>query len=114
MQPSDPFPIERCSPRLRAAVLAEFEGRSPTFQDILSIPTKEWMTVPGMGPRLLQELEGVLKSEPVVASTISDDAELMARIERLQHDLGKVLEEIRVLISQGSLSKSDADVPDRH
>jgi hypothetical protein len=51
MQPSDPFPVERCSPRLQKAILAEFNGRSPTFQDILRIPLEQWLTVPGMGQR---------------------------------------------------------------
>ena len=118
MQPSDPFPIERCSSRLRKAILAEFEGRTPIFQDILSIPLNKWMAVPGMGPRLLRELESIIHSKPPVPqsepSPKSDDAEFIARLERFQHDLQRLQHDIQALLGQTRLRKADTNGSDMH
>jgi hypothetical protein len=111
MQPTDPFPVERCSPRLKAVLLAEFHGRSPTFRAILSVPLKKWRTVPGIGPTLLHELEGILQSVPVGAEPASvpnaADAHLLARIERLQRDLARLKQDVQLLMSQGSSRRSE-------
>jgi hypothetical protein len=111
MEPGDPFPIERCSPRLKTAILAEFDGRSPTFQDILSIPLDKWLTVPGMGRRLLSELESVTQGGPSVAQAdpvaTSHDSDLMARIERLQHDLQRLKHDIQSRLSETPMKRSD-------
>ncbi len=110
MGPNDSFPIERCSSRLRTAVLTEFNQRCPTFQDILSIPPKTWMTVPGMGVTLLHELEGILQSEHVMTEAASsptvNDADLLARIERLGRDLRRLKQDVQVLISRGGFKRS--------
>jgi hypothetical protein len=118
MEPSDPFPIERCSPRLRTAILAEFNGRSPTYQDILSISPKEWMTVPGMGPALLRELHSIVQNPSAVAEVASfetrEDADLMARLERFQRDLEKLQHDLRELLGQAPSRKADANGSDAH
>ncbi len=110
MAPKDPFPIERCSSRLRTAVLTEFNQSCPTFQDILSISPKRWMTVPGMGVTLLHELEGILQSEHFVTeaaySPTVNDADLLVRIERLRRDLRSLKHDVQVLISRGGLKHS--------
>jgi len=125
MQPNDPFPIERCSPRLKTAILAEFDGRSPTYQDILSISPKEWMSVPGIGPSLLKELQSILQNPPVVAqgasaTNITDpeenpiDADLIERLERLQRDLKKLRDDIQGLLNEAPLRKTDTNGSDLH
>ena len=115
MQPSDPFPIERCSPRLRTAILAEFNGRSPTYQDILAIPLQQWLTVPGMGRRLLSELEGLIHSEPSVPQgdpSPDPDEELIARMERFQRDLRSLQHDIQVLLGEAPSRDADTDGSD--
>jgi hypothetical protein len=118
MQPSDPFPIDRCSPRLKTAILAEFDGRSPTFQDILSVSPKQWMTVPGIGPSLLKELENITHSQPLVPqddpSPKPDDAELIARLERFQRDLKRLQRDIQALLGEAPLREADASGSDLH
>ena len=118
MQHSDPFPIERCSPRLKTAILAEFNGRSPTFQDILSIPLDKWLTVPGMGRRLLGELESVIQGGPSAAQAnslaTSDDSDLMTRIVRLQHDLQRLKHDIQSRLSEAPVRQAQSGPSGSH
>ena len=118
MEPSDPFPIDRCSPRLKTAILAEFDGCSPTFQDILSIPLDKWLTVPGMGRRLLSELESVTQGGPSVAQAdplaTSHDCDLMARIERLQHDLQRLKHDIQSRLSEAPVRQAPSGPSGSH
>jgi hypothetical protein len=99
MQPDDPFPIERCSRHLKAAVLAEFQGRCPTFQEMFSIPPKKWLTVPGIGEASLRELEAIMgmyqDQTKSPALPRMSDAELLARLERLQRDLERLRHDIQ-------------------
>src|SRR4028119_2134195 len=91
MQPSDPFPAERCSSRLKTAILAEFNGRSPTYQDILNLSPKEWMSVPGMGPALLRELHSIVQNPvaEVVSFETREDADVLGRAERYNEEKKK-------------------------
>ncbi len=116
MEPSDPFPIERCSSRLKTAILAEFNGRSPTYQDILNLSPKEWMTVPGMGPALLRELHSIVRNPvaEVVSFETREDADLMARLEGFQEDLKRLQHDLRELLGQAPPSKADANGSDPH
>ena len=118
MQPTDPFPIESCSPRLRTAILTEFNGRSPTYQDILRIPLEQWLTVPGMGRRLLSELDSLIHSQPSVPQSAPspkpDDAELIARIERFQRELRRLQRDIQVLLGEAPTGTDDANGSDVH
>ena len=118
MEPSDPFPIERCSSRLKTAILGEFNGRSPTYQDILSLSPKEWMTVPGMGPALLRELHRIVQNPSAVAEVASfetrEDADLMARLEHVQEDLKRLQHDLRLLLGEAPSRKADANGSDAH
>jgi hypothetical protein len=117
MQPSDPFPIERCSPRLKTAILAEFNGRSPTYQDILAIPLQQWLTVPGMGRRLLSELESLVHSQPPVPQSdpsANPDDELIARMERFQRDLRQLQHDLQKLLGKPPSRRVDANGSGSH
>lgn len=120
MQPTDPFPIERCSPRLRAAILSEFNGRSPTYQDIISLSPKEWMSVPGIGASLLRELESILQNpsavaqgdlsaNPTYANANPNQPDLIARLEQLQRDLEKLRDDIQVLLGDVPSGKANTN-----
>ncbi|WP_210166506.1 hypothetical protein [Microvirga vignae] len=104
MQASDPFPLERCSGRLRSAILAEFQGRCPALQEVFSIPAKEWLTVPGMGQTLLMELEAVMKGRQAKmkdhVSARLTEAQLLDRLERLQRELNRVRHDFLVLMNE--------------
>jgi hypothetical protein len=118
MQPDDPFPIERCSGRLKAAVLAEFQGRCPTFQEMFSIPLKKWLTVPGIGETSLRELEAIMgiyqgQTKSPAAPRISD-AELLARFERLQRDLERLRHDIQTRTGDVPRKQPSSDKPGHH
>ena len=102
----DPFPIEGCSRRLRNAILGEFQGRCPTFQEVFSIPGKQWLKVPGMGQTLLTELEAIMQNRleqtKGQASAHMTDAELIARLERLQRDLKRLCREVQSRLDNAS------------
>ncbi|KLK90444.1 hypothetical protein AA309_25520 [Microvirga vignae] len=117
MQPSDPFPLERCSSRLRSAILAEFQGRHPTLQEVASIPPRRWLTAPGVGQTLLTELEAIIrdhqgwtKSDVPATST---DAALVERIEQLQRDLERLRRELRSVIDSIRRKQSEPDISDQ-
>jgi hypothetical protein len=118
VQPSDPFPIERCSHRLRTALLAQFDGRCPTVHEILSIPHRKWLTLPGIGRTLLLELDNVIQSEDVRIEggrfETFDDAEFLARLDRLQRDLKRLRHDVQVLISKAPLPRTGPEGPDLH
>jgi hypothetical protein len=118
MRPSDPFPLERCSSRLRAVISSEFQGRHPTLQEVASIPPRQWLTVPGVGQTLLTELEAVvgvhqgwMKSNIPAGST---DAELVEQLDRLQHDLERLRHELRSVIDKIRRKQPDPDSSDHH
>jgi hypothetical protein len=118
MHPSDPFPIENCSQRLRKAILAEFRGRSPTLEEVISIPPKQWLKVPGMGETMLMELEAIMRSQldhtTGPASGQVTDAELIARLERLQRDLKRLRRDLLVRMSDPQPRADSPDSTDLH
>jgi hypothetical protein len=99
----DPFPIDKCSGRVRGAILAEFDGRCPTIREVASISDAQWLTVPNIGPTTLEELRSLALSEPdsedadILAGM--KDGELLSRINRLQRELNVVVGEIRSRIA---------------
>jgi hypothetical protein len=118
MQPDDPFPIERCSGRLKAAILAEFQGRCPTVQEMFSIPPKKWLTVPGIGEASLRELEAIMgiyqdQTKSPAAPRMSD-AELLARLERLQRDLERLRHDIQTRTGNVSKKRPGSDRSNHH
>lgn len=95
----DPFPLDRCSGRVRGAILAEFHGRCPTIREVASISDAQWLTVPNIGPTTLEELRNLAlqpsNGEAAHIITGIPDTELLSRLDRLQRDLDVVAGEIR-------------------
>ena len=118
MHPDDPFPIERCSPRLGNVILAVFQGRCPTIQEVFSISPKQWLKVPGMGPTLLNEMEASMRGyqgwAKGRASERITDAELIARLERLQRDLERFRRDLLILMSERQSKDGSSDDADLH
>jgi hypothetical protein len=99
----DPFPIEKCSGRVRGAILAEFQGRCPTIREVASISDAQWLTVPNIGPTTLEELRSMTQQLPngsdgAIAPHMPDQ-ELLSRLGRLQRELNLIVSEIRSRLS---------------
>ena len=71
-----------------------------------------------MGRRLLSELESLIHSQPSVPqegpSPQSDDADLIARLERFQRDLRQLQHDIQMLLGKAPSRKADANGSDLH
>ena len=106
----DPFPIEKCSGRVRGAILAEFQGRCPTIREVASISDAQWLTVPNIGPTTLEELRSMTHPVPNGESrpnpTGMPDGELLSRLNRLQRELDIIVGEIRARFSAGISKKN--------
>ena len=100
----DPFPIEKCSGRVRGAILAEFQGRCPTIREVASISDAQWLTVPNIGPTTLEELRSMTQQLPngedVAAAPHMPDQEVLSRLNRLQRELNLIVSEIRSRLSE--------------
>lgn len=99
----DPFPIDKCSGRVRGAILAEFQGRCPTIREVASISDAQWLTVPNMGPTTLEELRSMTQQFPNgeagAATTHMPDQEILSRLGRLQRELNVLAGEIRTRLN---------------
>jgi hypothetical protein len=106
----DPFPIEKCSGRVRGAILAEFQGRCPTIREVASISDAQWLTVPNIGPTTLEELRSMTHTVPSGEArpnaTGMPDGELISRLNRLQRELNIIVGEIRARFSAGVSKKN--------
>jgi len=101
VQPERSFVVDRCSKRLKAVILYEFQGRCPTLDEVLSISHKKWLAVPGMGPTLLKELDSLTKgqqSEPNDALTGCSDAELLELLQSLQRQVSRLHRDVQRLL----------------
>ena len=99
----DPFPIEKCSGRVRGAILSEFQGRCPTIREVASISDAQWLTVPNIGPTTLEELRSMTQPAPngkdKAPATTMTDGELLSRLNRLQRELNLIVGEIRTRLA---------------
>ena len=98
--------------------LVQNPGQVTTYQDILNLSPKEWMSVPGMGPALLRELHSIVQNPSAVAEVDSfetrEDADLMARLERFQEDLKRLQHDLRKLLGEAPSRKSTTNGSDAH
>jgi len=99
----DPFPIEKCSGRVRGAILAEFQGRCPTIREVASISDAQWLTVPNIGRTTLEELRSMTHPLPDgeggSAAAQMPDTEILSRLSRLQRELNILIGEIRTRLN---------------
>src|SRR5690606_6831807 len=95
----DPFPIEKCSGRVRGAVLAEFQGRCPTIREVASISDAQWLTVPNIGPTTLEEIRRYVSQSPAEQRhpnlPVMEDGEILSRLSRVQRELNLIASAIR-------------------
>ncbi|WP_134499738.1 hypothetical protein [Microvirga pakistanensis] len=105
----DPFPIEKCSGRVRGAVLAEFQGRCPTIREVASISDAQWLTVPNIGPTTLEEIRryiGPPSAEERLQNLPSmEDGELLSRLNRVQRELNLIASAIKTRASSAPYKK---------
>jgi hypothetical protein len=105
----DPFPIEKCSGRVRGAVLAEFQGRCPTIREVASISDAQWLTVPNIGPTTLEEIRRFIGEAPAEQRLQNlpnmEDGELLSRLNRLQRELNLIASAIRTRMVSASYKK---------
>jgi hypothetical protein len=106
----DPFPIDKCSGRIRGAILAEFQGRCPTIREVASISDAQWLTVPNIGPTTLEELRSMTQSLPNeddgAAAAAMPDHEILSRLSRLQRELNILVGEIRTRLNANPSRRS--------
>lgn len=96
----------------------EFGGNCPTLQQVFSISPEKWQTFPGFGPTLLTELEAIMRDDldqmKGYAPGQLSDAELLARLERLQRDLKRFRRDLEQLINKRSKEQLGPGGSDLH
>jgi len=107
----DPFPLEKCSGRVRGAVLAEFQGRCPTIREVASISDAQWLTVPNIGPTTLEEIRRYIGEAPAEQRLQNlpsmDDGELLSRLNRVQRELNVIATAIRARVGSANYKSEE-------
>jgi hypothetical protein len=95
----DLFPIHRLPPRIRRAIVTEFQGRCPTVLEVASVPDTDWLTVPDIGPTMLAKLRsltpGVRRNAGLPSLVGLPDEELLTRSKSLMKELDRVRDDLR-------------------
>ena len=91
MQLDEPFPLEAVPPRLRHAILKEFQGRCPSIEEIAQVPDKRWLSTPDVGRKSMEVIHDITNAArqhtPVQPNVRLTDAELLRRLEWLQNEI---------------------------
>ncbi len=99
MNLDDPFPLELVSPRVRTAILREFQDRHPSIREMTRISNKDWLATPGIGETALEDIRSVvddrLSREESSSSTVMSDAELLKCFANVQNELKQIRTIIR-------------------
>ena len=93
MQQDEFFPLNAIPPRVRRAILYEFQGRQPTVQEVSQISDRHWLATPDIGPSTLEKIHSVLRPESCQregSSPEMTDAELLNRLEFIQEELKRI------------------------
>jgi hypothetical protein len=108
----DPFPLEELPPRGRRAILAEFGGRHPSIREVASIPDTYWLTLPGMGPKVVAWMRlltrGARRKARLPSFAAMTDSELQAMSDRL-NDLRKAIDNQLKAVRAELLLRSEAN-----
>ena len=105
MQQNEPFPLDAVPPRVRRAVLGEFQGRWPTVQEVSQIPDRHWLATPDIGPSTLEKIHSILRPQPCQrdgSSPEMTDAELLNRLEFIQEELKRIRRTLEARIGASS------------
>ncbi len=99
MNKHDPFPIDRLSPRIRKAVLDEFNGRCPTVLEVARIPDTDWLKAPDIGPSTVATLRsltpGMRRKAGIPTLANLSDAQLLAQSKSLQKELSRIHDDLK-------------------
>ena len=110
MQLDEPFPLEIVPPRVRHAMLHEFNGRRPTMREVAQIPDAYWLATPAIGRKFLQTIRAVVHAPrpetDAPAPPRLTDAELMDRLESLRRELAWMRDLVRRGVPKASRSKN--------
>ena len=93
MQQDEFFPLDAVPPRVRRALLREFQGRSPTVQEVSQISDRHWLATPDIGPSTLETIHSILRPQACQregSSPEMTDAELLNRLEFIQEGLKRI------------------------
>ena len=95
----DLFPIHRLPPRVRRAVVAEFQGRCPTVLEVARVPDTDWLKVPDIGPTMLAKLRsltpGVRRDAGLPSLVGLSDEELLTRSKSLMKELDRLRDDLK-------------------
>ena len=67
------FPLDAIPPRVRRAILHEFQGRRPTVQEVSQIPDRYWLATPDVDPSTLEKIHSVLRPQPSQGDSASPE-----------------------------------------
>ena len=104
MQQNESFPLDAVPPRVRRALLREFEGRWPTVQEVAQISDRHWLATPDIGPSTLEKIHGVLNRQPSQRDSSPEmtEAELLERLEFIQQELRRIQRTLEAQIDKTS------------
>jgi hypothetical protein len=91
MRSDVPFPLEAVPPRLRNAILKEFQGRCPSIEEVARVPDKQWLSTPDVGRKSMEIIHDITdRARPQTTHPVGarmTDAELLGRLEWLQNEI---------------------------
>jgi hypothetical protein len=98
----EPFPLATVPSRVRYAILNEFNGRCPSLREVADISDRDWLTVPGVGPTVLEMIRSFTDERQWQTGSDSltrlSDAQLMKRLKRLQKELRWLEGQLKALL----------------
>jgi hypothetical protein len=93
MQQDELFPLDAVPPRVRRALLGEFQGRRPTVQEVSQISDRHWLATPDIGPSTLEKIHSILCPQLRQGNSAPPrltDTELLNRLEFIQEELKRI------------------------